>query len=118
MEPDAAMERPPVITLTDAAADRVRNLMSKASDPVLGLRIGVKTKGCSGMSYSVEYAKEQKKFEDKVEEKGVTLFIDPTATMFIVGSEMDYVEDKFQSGFVFRNPNEKGRCGCGESFHV
>ncbi|MFN4088264.1 MAG: HesB/IscA family protein [Alphaproteobacteria bacterium] len=112
------MERPPVITLTDAAAARVKALMSKAEDPVLGLRIGVKTKGCSGMSYSVEYAKEQKRFEDKVEEKGVTLFIDPTAVMFIVGSEMDYVEDKFESGFVFRNPNEKGRCGCGESFHV
>src|SRR3546814_17063894 len=88
MERDAAMERPPVITLTDAAAERVRSLMSKASDPVLGLRIGVKTKGCSGMSYSVEYAKEQKRFEDKVEEKGVTLSIDPTATMFIVCSKM------------------------------
>jgi len=112
------MDQPPVITLTDAAVDRVKALMSRTTDPVLGLRIGVKTKGCSGMSYSVEYAKEQKRFEDKVEQKGVTLFIDPTAVMFIVGSEMDYVEDKFESGFVFRNPNEKGRCGCGESFHV
>jgi iron-sulfur cluster assembly protein len=70
------------------------------------------------MSYVVEYAKEQRKLEDVVEDKGVKIFIEPTAVMFLLGSEMDYVEDKFQSGFVFTNPNEKGRCGCGESFHV
>lgn len=107
-----------LITLTDAAADRVKQLIAKSDEPVLGLRVGVSTKGCSGMSYVVEYAKEQRKLEDVVEDKGVKIFIDPTAVMFLLGSEMDYVEDKFQSGFVFSNPNEKGRCGCGESFHV
>ncbi|GAB4369375.1 MAG: iron-sulfur cluster assembly accessory protein [Kiloniellaceae bacterium] len=107
-----------LITLTDAAANRVKELIAKSEEPVLGLRVGVSTKGCSGMSYVVEYAKEQRKLEDVVEDKGVKIFIDPTAVMFILGSEMDYVEDKFHSGFVFTNPNEKGRCGCGESFHV
>ena len=107
------------ITLTDAAVDRVRTLMERNPDEkVLGLRVGIKTRGCSGLSYFVEYATEQKKFEDKVEEKGVTLFIDPTAVMFILGSEMDYREDKMFSGFVFNNPNETSRCGCGESFSV
>ena len=107
-----------LITLTDAAADRVKALIAKSEEPVLGLRVGINTKGCSGMSYVVEYAKEQRKLEDVVEDKGVKIFIEPTAVMFLLGSEMDYVEDKFQSGFVFTNPNEKGRCGCGESFHV
>ena len=107
------------ITLTDAAAARVRTLIEKSGDEkVLGLRVGVKSRGCSGMSYFVEYATDQKKFEDKVQEKGVTLFIDPTAVMFILGSEMDYQEDRMFSGFVFNNPNETGRCGCGESFSV
>ncbi|MBB3065796.1 MULTISPECIES: iron-sulfur cluster assembly accessory protein [Limibacillus] len=108
-----------LITLTDAAAARVRKLMAAAGDePVLGLRVGVKTRGCSGLSYFVEYAKDQKKFEDVVEDKGVRIFIDPTAVMFLIGTEMDYVEDKLQSGFVFSNPNEAARCGCGESFSV
>jgi len=112
----------PMMTLTDAAAARVRTLMDKApagaEKPILGLRVGVKSRGCSGMSYFVEYATEQKKFEDVVEDKGVRIFVDPSATMFLIGSEMDWVEDRMQSSFVFRNPNEKGRCGCGESFHV
>ena len=108
----------PMITLTDAAADRVRRLMDRSEKPVLGLRVGINSRGCSGLSYEVEYAEEQKKFEEVVEDKGVRIFIDPTAIMFLVGSQMDWVEDKFQNGFVFRNPNEKGRCGCGESFHV
>ena len=81
----------PLMTLTDAAAERVKQLMAKA---------------------------DKKKFEEVVEDKGVTLLIDPAATMFLIGSEMDYREDKLQSGFTFTNPNEKGRCGCGESFHV
>lgn len=108
----------PLMTLTDAAAERVKQLMSKADKPIVGLRVGVKAQGCSGMSYFVEYAEEKKKFEEVVEDKGVTLLIDPAATMFLIGSEMDYKEDKLQSGFTFTNPNEKGRCGCGESFHV
>ena len=108
----------PMITLTDAAAERVKRLIAKSDKPVLGLRVGVKSRGCSGMSYFVEYAEDQKKFEDVVEDKGVKIFIDPTAVMFLLGSEMDYVEEQFQTGFVFTNPNEKGRCGCGESFHT
>jgi len=112
------MERPPVVTLTDAAAKRVKALVARSDEPVQGLRIGVKTRGCSGMSYSVDYAAEPKRFEEVVEQKGVKLFIDPTAVMFILGSEVDYQEDRFFSGFTFTNPNEKGRCGCGESFHV
>src|SRR3546814_4348653 len=102
-----------LITLTDAAASRVKDLIARSEEPVLGLRVGISTKGCSGMSYVVEYAKEQRKLEDVVEDKGVKIFIEPTAVMFLLGSQMDYVEDKFQSGFVFTNPNEKGRCGCG-----
>ncbi len=107
-----------IITLTEAAAERVRALVARGDDGVLGLRVGISTKGCSGLSYKVEYAKEKKQFEEKVEDKGVTIFIDPTAIMFLIGSEMDYQEGTFESGFVFTNPNEAGRCGCGESFHV
>ncbi|MBX6321211.1 MAG: iron-sulfur cluster assembly accessory protein [Rhodospirillaceae bacterium] len=112
------MARGSIITLTENAAARVKALIARSPEPVIGLRIGVKSKGCSGMSYSVEYAKERQPLDEVVEDKGVTVLIDPKATMFIIGTEMDYVEDKLQSGFVFRNPNEKGRCGCGESFHV
>jgi iron-sulfur cluster assembly protein len=112
------MAAPTAITLTDAAAERVRLLMSKAGEDIIGLRIGVRARGCSGLSYDVQYAKDKKQFDEVVEDKGVTVLIDPAATMFLIGSEMDYVDDTFQTGFVFRNPNEKGRCGCGESFHV
>lgn len=107
-----------MITITEAAADRVKALMARSDKPVSGLRVGVNSRGCSGMSYVIEYANEKKPFEETIEDKGVKIFIDPTAIMFLMGSEMDYTEDKLQSGFVFRNPNEKGRCGCGESFHV
>jgi iron-sulfur cluster assembly protein len=106
------------ITLTDRAAARIRQLVEKSGRPDAGLKIGVKSKGCSGLSYSVEYADARGKFDEVVEADGIRIYIDPTAIMFLIGSEMDYVEDKLQSGFVFHNPNEKGRCGCGESFHV
>ena len=108
----------PVLKLTDAAAERVKALIAKSEEPVLGLRVGVKKGGCSGLMYEVEYAKERKKFEEVVEDKGVRILVDPAATMFLIGSEMDYQEDKLQSGFTFKNPNEKARCGCGESFSV
>ena len=101
-----------------AAALHVRQLMEQADSDVVGVRIGVKTAGCSGMQYDVQFATEQKPFEDKVEQKGVTVFIDPTAVMFLIGSEMDWQEDKFAARFVFNNPNEIARCGCGESFSV
>jgi iron-sulfur cluster assembly protein len=106
------------LTITDAAADRVKALLDKRGKPSAGIRIGVRSKGCSGLSYTLEYADEISEFDETVEHNGITVLIDPKATMFILGTEMDFVEDKMQSGFVFRNPNEKGRCGCGESFHV
>jgi iron-sulfur cluster assembly protein len=106
------------MTITDAAATRVQALMAKRTKPALGVRVGVRSRGCSGLSYTLEYADEKGRFDEVVEDKGVTILIDPKASMFIIGTEMDYVEDKLQAGFVFRNPNEKGRCGCGESFHV
>ena len=106
------------MTLTDAAAARVKALLDKRGKPSAGIRIGVRTKGCSGLSYTLEYADERGKFDEVVEDKGVVILIDPKATMFILGTEMDYVEDKMETGFKFTNPNEKGRWGCGESFHV
>jgi iron-sulfur cluster assembly protein len=106
------------MTITDAAAARVQTLIEKRGKESLGIRVGVRSRGCSGLTYTLEYADEKGKFDEIVKDKGVTILIDPKATMFIIGTEMDYVEDKLQSGFTFRNPNEKGRCGCGESFHV
>ena len=107
-----------IITITDKAAERVKYLIKKGDNNVLGLRIGVKSSGCSGFKYSVEYAVEAKEFEETISSKGVTIFIDPAAVMFLVGSEMDWNESKFSSGFEFKNPNETARCGCGESFSV
>ncbi len=112
------MERNAPLTITDSAAERVKALLAGRGKPSAGIRIGVRAKGCSGMSYTLEFADERTPFDEVVEDKGVTVLIDPKATMFILGTEMDYVEEKMQTGFVFRNPNEKGRCGCGESFHV
>ena len=108
----------PILKLTDRAAEHVRALVDGGGDGVIGIRVGIKTAGCSGMKYDVEYATEKKPFEDTIEEKGVTVVVDPAAVMFLVGSEMDWQEDKFSSGFVFKNPNEIARCGCGESFSV
>ena len=106
------------ITLTDAAIKRAKSLMERSDKPVLGLRIGVTTMGCNGHSYVVEYAEAKKPLEDEIHQEGVTIFVDPLAMMYIFGSTMDYVEDNMQSSFVFDNPNETGRCGCGESFSV
>lgn len=109
---------PSAIRLTDAAAQRINDVIAKATKPVVGVRVSVAAKGCSGNSYVVEYAEELRKFEDVIEHNGAKVFIDPKAVMFLLGSVMDYRESKMESGFVFENPNEKGRCGCGESFHV
>lgn len=106
------------MTVTEAAAERIRTLLAKRGKPSVGIRVGVRSRGCSGLTYTVEYADEKGKFDEIVEDKGVTVLIDPKASMFIIGTEMDFVENKLESGFTFRNPNEKGRCGCGESFHV
>jgi iron-sulfur cluster assembly protein len=110
--------RPQVMTVTSAAAERVKALIEKRGRETAGIRIGVRTKGCSGMSYTLEYADKQEPMDEVVETEGVKLLIDPKASLFLIGTVMDYEEDKLKSGFVFRNPNEKGRCGCGESFHV
>jgi iron-sulfur cluster assembly accessory protein len=109
---------PAAIRLTDAAAKRINDVIAKATRPVLGVRVSVAAKGCSGKSYVVEYAEDVRKFEDVVEHNGAKVFIDPKAVMFLLGSVMDYRETKMESGFTFENPNEKGRCGCGESFSV
>jgi iron-sulfur cluster assembly protein len=106
------------ITLTDSAARQVKAILTRREKPAIGLRIGIKSKGCSGLSYAVEYAEEKGANDLVIEDKGVCLLLDPKAQMFLFGTELDWVEDKLQSGFVFRNPNEKGRCGCGESFHI
>jgi iron-sulfur cluster assembly protein len=106
------------LTITPAAIDRIKHLLDTRGCPSLGIRIGVKTKGCSGLSYALEFADAQDPLDEAVNVDGVTLFIDAKALMFILGTEMDYVEEQMQSGFVFNNPNEKGRCGCGKSFHV
>ena len=116
--PANAPADPPIVTLTDAAAAQAKKLMGRADAGVIGLRVGIKTAGCSGLQYQVEYATDQKPFEDSIQDKGVTIFIDPAAVMFLVGSEMDWTEDKFASSFTFSNPNETARCGCGESFTV
>ena len=110
--------RKQVLSVTDAAAERIQSLLAKRGKPSAGVRIGVRARGCSGLSYTLEYADQKQPMDEIVEQHGVTVLIDPKATLFILGTEMDYVEEKLQSGFVFRNPNEKGRCGCGESFHV
>jgi iron-sulfur cluster assembly protein len=112
------MARTQAMMVTDAAALRIKALLAKRGKPSLGIRVGVRSRGCSGLTYTLEYADEKGKFDELVEDKGVTILIDPKATMFILGTEMDFVDDKLESGFKFTNPNEKGRCGCGESFHV
>ena len=107
-----------VIKLSDNAANRIKEIMSKAEKSAIGVRVGVKSGGCAGMSYIMEYAKEAKKNEEVIEDKGVKVFIDANAVMYLLGTEMDYRTDKFSSQFVFKNPNETERCGCGESFKV
>ena len=107
-----------VIKLSDNAANRIKEIMSKAESSAIGERVGVKSGGCAGMSYIMEYAKEAKKNEEVIEDKGVKVFKDSNAIMYLLGTEMDYKTDKFSSQFVFKNPNETERCGCGESFKV
>ena len=107
-----------IIKLSDNAAERIKQIMSKAENSAIGVRVGVKSGGCAGMSYVMEYANEIKPNEEIIEEKGVKVFVDPKAIMYLLGTEMDYRKDKFSSQFIFKNPNETERCGCGESFKV
>ena len=106
-----------IITLSDKAAERIKEIMSK-DQKSLGVRVGVKSGGCAGMEYVMEYAKEKNLNEQLIEDKGVKVFIDPKAVMNLLGTQMDYKKDKFSSSFVFNNPNETERCGCGESFKI
>ncbi len=108
---------PPLMTLTDRAAERLRSLYAKGQDGML-LRIGVKTKGCSGMSYDMSWADAPVATDEIVTDKGLTVLVDRKASLFLIGTVMDYEAKALASGFTFTNPNEKGRCGCGESFHV
>ncbi len=106
------------ISITPAATERIRALLAARGKDSLGIKIGVRTKGCSGLSYTVEYADQIEKFDEVIDTGEFKVLIDPKAVLFLIGTEMDYFEEKLKSGFTFRNPNEKGRCGCGESFHV
>ena len=107
-----------VIKLSDNAANRIKEIMSQAEDSTIGVRVGVKSGGCAGMSYIMEYAKDVKSNEEVIEDKGVKVLIDPKAIMYLLGTEMDYKKEKFSSQFIFKNPNETERCGCGESFKI
>ena len=110
--------RDQVIKLSNNAAKRIKEILSKSNDSPIGVRVGVKSGGCAGMSYIMEYAKEVKPNEEIIEDKGVKVLIDPSAIIYLLGTEMDYKEEKFSSQFVFKNPNETERCGCGESFKI
>ena len=107
-----------IITLSSNAANRIKEIISKSPDTTKGVRVGVKSGGCAGMSYVMEYVKELKKGDELIEDKGVKVFIDPSAVMYLLGTEMDYKTEEFSSTFVFKNPNETERCGCGESFKI
>jgi iron-sulfur cluster assembly protein len=107
--------RPQVMRLTEAAAERLRALAASAGKDVAGVRIGVKNGGCAGMEYTMTYVETRGAHDELVEDKGVKLLIDPTAVMFLLGTEMDYRTDRMRSGFVFNNPNQTSACGCGES---
>jgi len=110
--------RPKVVTLTDAAAARVQEIMSRADEAYVGLRVGVKNGGCAGQEYVFEYAKEKGPIDEVVEDKGVTILIEPKAVLFLIGTEIDYEITKLSSKFVFHNPNETDACGCGESVTI
>jgi len=109
---------PKVMTLTEAAADRVRAILANADRPVAALRVGVKNGGCAGMEYTLDYVSEVSTLDDIIEDKGVRVLIDPKAVLFLIGTVMDYRVDKLKSGFAFNNPNQTSACGCGESVAI
>jgi iron-sulfur cluster assembly protein len=110
--------RPKVVTLSDAAAERVKSIMAAASEPYIGLRVGVKNGGCAGQEYVLEYAEAAQPLDEVVEDKGVKILVEPKAVLFLVGTEIDYETTRLASKFVFRNPNETDACGCGESVTI
>ena len=107
-----------IMSLTDAAAERVREIIADSDRPVLGVRVGIKDAGCAGQSYTLAYVGEPIKGDDHVEDKGVHVFIEPKATLFLLGTVMDFEEDILKSGFTFKNPNQTGECGCGEGVQL
>lgn len=107
-----------IISVTERAASRVKELLSKREKAAAGIRIGIKSGGCSGLAYTFEYADEIKPSDEIVNDQGIIILIEPKAVLYLIGTKLDYVDEKIKSGFVFINPNEKGRCGCGESFNV
>ena len=116
--PRARRPRPKVVTLSDAAAERVREIMGKAEKPYAGLRVGVKNGGCAGQEYTLEYAETANPLDEVVEDKGVTILVDPKAVLFLIGTVIDYEVNRLSAKFVFRNPNETDACGCGESVTI
>ena len=113
-----ALARFKPVTLTEAAANRVKQIIAKADRPIVGLRVGVRNGGCAGMSYTMEYAESVNPHDEVVEDKGVTVLIDPKAVLFLLGTEMDWKTTKLSSQFVFNNPNQTSACGCGESVAI
>ena len=107
-----------VLSVTPAAVGRVRHLLETLGEGAEGVRVGVRTAGCSGLTYTIDFAHEIRAGDEVIEVDGVKLVVDPQAVMYLVGAEMDFVEDRLGASFHFRNPNESGRCGCGESFTV
>jgi iron-sulfur cluster assembly protein len=117
-QPRSRRPRPKVVTLSDQAAERVREIMGKASKPYAGLRVGVKNGGCAGQEYVLEYAETADPMDEVVEDKGVTILVEPKAVLFLLGTEIDYEVSRLAAKFVFRNPNETDACGCGESVTI
>ena len=111
-------ERPKVMRLTDAAAARIHEIMKQSEGQYIGVRVGVTNGGCAGQAYTMDYAEDQKPLDEVVEDKGVRIFVDPKAVMFLVGTEMDYVREKLATRFIFHNPNQTEACGCGESVTI
>ena len=111
-------ERPKPVKLTEAAATRISQIMADADGKYAGVRVGVTNGGCAGMSYTMDYASEAKPFEEVMEDKGVKIFIDPKAILFLIGTELDFVQEKLGARFVFNNPNQTSACGCGESVQI
>jgi iron-sulfur cluster assembly protein len=107
-----------IMSLTDAAAERINEIMEDSDKPVMGVRVGVKNAGCAGMAYTLDYVTEPVAGDDHVSDKGVEVFIEPKATMFLLGTVMDFEESKMSAGFTFKNPNQTGECGCGESVQL